>query len=63
MQEFTITELDGQQVELLPSKETLFFNVNWANVWASNSSLALNAGTLWSQANSAALQSVYVSQH
>lgn len=63
MQEFTITELDGQQVELLPSKETLFFNVNWANVWASNSSLALNAGTLWSQANSAALQSVSVSQH
>lgn len=63
MQEFTITELDGQQVELLPSKETLFFNVNWANVWASNSSLALNAGTILSQANSAALQSVYVSQH
>ncbi|WP_125610269.1 hypothetical protein [Specibacter cremeus] len=64
MEMMTITELEGESVELLPTKETLFFNFghNWAAVWASNSSLAVNAGTILSSANSAALQSVNVVQ-
>jgi hypothetical protein len=58
----TIAELDAQSVELLPSKETLYFDTNWAAVFASNSSLAVNAATLLSSANSAALQNIYVYQ-
>ena len=58
----TFAELDTEMVSLLPSKETLFFNNNWTSIYASNSSLALNAGTLLSQANSAAVQTVFVSQ-
>lgn len=60
--ELTLSELDVQHVELLPTKETLAFNNNWANVIASNSSLALNAATLWSQANSQAVQQIAVNQ-
>jgi hypothetical protein len=63
MQNITFAELDTQAVELLPSKETLFFDTNWVGIYASNSSLAVNAATLLSQANSAAVQTVYVSQH
>jgi hypothetical protein len=62
MRKLTITELEAESAELLPARETLFFNHNWANVYATNSSLALNAGTILSQANSAAVQSVSVSQ-
>ena len=61
--ELTLSELDGQQVELLPARETLFFNFNWANVYATNSSMALNAGTYFSHASSAALQSIVIRQH
>lgn len=62
--ELTFSELDVESVELLPARETLFFNTyNWAGIYASNSSLAVNAATLLSQANSAALQSISVSQH
>jgi hypothetical protein len=60
--ELTITELETESVQLLPSRETLYFNANWANVLASNSSMALNAGSFNSIANSAAWQSVNVSQ-
>jgi hypothetical protein len=63
MQEITFSELDTEMVTMLPSKETLFFNVNWANIYASNSSMALNAASAWSSAKSAAYQSIYVSQH
>ena len=63
MMEITMSELESQSVELLPEKETLFFNQNWAAVYASNSSLAVNAATILSQANSAAVQVVTVSQH
>lgn len=58
----TFAELDTEMVSLLPSKETLFFNNNWMHIYASNSSLALNAGTLLSQANSAAVQTISASQ-
>ena len=62
MIEITMSELESQSVELLPEKETLFLNNNWASVFASNSSLAVNAATILSQANSAANQVILVSQ-
>ena len=65
MQKLTLTELDGQSVELLPSKETLLFDfpTNWASVYASNSSLAVSALTLGSYTSSGAWQAVLVSQY
>lgn len=60
--ELTITELETERTELLPLRETLFFNNNWAGVVATNSSMALNAGSIWATANSAAYQSVAVTQ-
>jgi hypothetical protein len=63
MTEITITELEGESMELLPDRETLFFNWNYANVVASNSSLALNAASFFASANSTALQYISVSQH
>jgi hypothetical protein len=61
--ELTLQELESQQVELLPSRETLFLDsTNWASVVASNTSLALNAGSLLSSANSAAVQTILVAQ-
>ncbi|HYJ50101.1 MAG TPA: hypothetical protein VEX12_09305 [Microbacterium sp.] len=62
MQHITLAELDAQSVELLPSKETLFFDLNWANVYATNSSVAANVLTFGSLANSEAYQAVIVSQ-
>ncbi|MDN5795039.1 MAG: hypothetical protein L0H79_04730 [Intrasporangium sp.] len=62
MQEMTFAELDTEMVTMLPSKETLFFDANWAAIYASNSSLALNAATVLSAANSAAVQSIVVAQ-
>lgn len=58
----TFAELDSESVALLPSKETLAFGTNWASVYASNSSLALNAATFNSLAQSFAGQTVTVSQ-
>lgn len=60
--ELTFRELDDERIDLLPARETLFFNANWANVWASNSSMALNAASYFSNAHSTALQSVAVYQ-
>ncbi len=61
--ELSLAELDDQSVELLPDRETLYFNsYNWANVMATNSSLAMNASTLLSAANSAAGQTIIVNQ-
>lgn len=61
--ELTIAELDTEQTELLPTRETLTFgNTNWANIVATNSSMALNAGSLYAVANSAAYQSIAVNQ-
>lgn len=62
MDKLSLAELDTESVALLPSKETLFFNNNWAGIYASNSSLALNAATVLSAANSAAVQTIVVSQ-
>jgi hypothetical protein len=61
--ELTITELEAETVELLPARETLTFgNANWANVVASNSSMAFNAASYFSNAQSAAYQSISVNQ-
>jgi hypothetical protein len=43
--EITITELDTETVELLPSRETLHVRINLAKVFAAN---AANAANFWS---------------
>ncbi|KQV77419.1 hypothetical protein ASC64_00780 [Nocardioides sp. Root122] len=61
----SIAELESEHTELLPVRETLTFgfgNQNWAAIYASNSSLALNAASLASMASSAAVQTVVVTQ-
>lgn len=55
-------ELDAEVMELLPARETLFFDINIAPVIAVNLSFAINAGTVNSVANSAALQEILVLQ-
>lgn len=60
--ELALWELDDEQIELLPARETLSFHNNWANIWASNTSVALNAASFHSHAYSAAYQSIYVHQ-
>lgn len=60
--DFTMQELDTESVELLPTRETLSWRSNWANVYASNSSMAINAASYFSNAHSAAYQSVNVNQ-
>jgi hypothetical protein len=62
--ELTIAELDSERVELLPARETLscYGNSNWASIYASNSSVALNAASVYSSASSAANQTIVVSQ-
>ncbi|MBT1002315.1 hypothetical protein KIH31_06840 [Paenarthrobacter sp. DKR-5] len=63
MEKLTIAELADENVELLPSRETLAVgHANWAQIVASNSSSAVNALTLLSQANSAAVQTIALSQ-
>lgn len=63
MRELDFRELDDERVDLLPARETLYFDMNWANVYASNSSLALNAASYHSFAHSAANQYISVSEH
>jgi hypothetical protein len=61
--ELTIDELDTEFIELLPARETLSHgNFNWASVYASNSSLALNAASFYSSAASTATQTIVVNQ-
>lgn len=62
MTTITMSELETQSVELLPEKETLWFSNNWANVYANNSALALNAATFASSANANAVQFIGISQ-
>lgn len=61
MQEFTMTELDGVEVELLPAREALGV-LNFAAIWASNSSVAANVLSVGSLAASSANQVIIVSQ-
>lgn len=62
MRSYTITELTTE-IELLPDRETLWFDTNFAALYAANSSLAVNAANLgYSSANSAAGQWISVYQ-
>ena len=58
----SITELTAESAELLPTRETLFFDTNIAGVYASNTALAVNAGSLLANAQAAAFQAVTVIQ-
>ncbi len=61
--ELTLSELAVQQAELLPERETLFFDYNWANVYATNTALAVNAYAFYSNAYADAYQKIVISQH
>jgi hypothetical protein len=61
MDKLTLQELGGQSAELLPHREALGL-WNFANVYATNSSLALNAATVNSLAISGASQTIIVGQ-
>ena len=61
MDKLTLQELGGQSAELLPHREALDL-WNFANVYATNSSLALNAATVNSLAISGASQTILVGQ-
>jgi hypothetical protein len=61
MTALSFEELRGEQVELLPARETLAL-FNWANVSATNLAISQNAATLLSLANATAAQSVTVMQ-
>ncbi|WP_415857146.1 hypothetical protein [Sinomonas sp. G460-2] len=62
MQKLTKADLAAESVELLPGRETLLLDRNIAEILASNASFAVNAATVLSAANSAALQGVSVTQ-
>lgn len=63
MRELSFAELDTERTELLPTRETLTFgNYNWANIAATNSSMAVNAATFHSLAHSEAWQAINVYQ-
>jgi hypothetical protein len=55
-------ELDAEVLELLPMRETLFFNINVSPIVAVNLSMAINAASIGSIANSEALQNLLVVQ-
>lgn len=61
--ELSMWELEDERIDLLPGRETLHFDsFNWANVWASNSSMAFNAASYYSNAGSTATQTISVVQ-
>ncbi|MDQ4504187.1 hypothetical protein [Sinomonas sp. ASV322] len=63
MQKLTMADLAAEDVELLPGRETLVWDLNAALVAATNASYAVNAATVLSSANSVALQGITVNQH
>jgi hypothetical protein len=58
----TSVELDLEEVQILPEREALG-TYNWANVWASNTAVALNAASFRSTATAVALQGINVNQY
>jgi hypothetical protein len=58
----TSVELDLEEVQILPEREALG-TYNWANVWASNTAVALNAASFRSAATAVALQTINVHQY
>ena len=59
----SVDELNAQSLELLPARETLFFDINIAPVVAVNIALAVNAATIGSTAIANAGQHIFVFQH
>jgi len=59
--DFTLSELEAVEVELLPAREALGA-FNFAGVLASNSSLAANVLTAYSAAASSANQLIVINQ-
>ncbi|WP_127131031.1 hypothetical protein [Georgenia sp. SYP-B2076] len=49
-------ELDHQEAEMLPARETLFFDITVAPVVGVNLAFAINAATIGSSANAYAAQ-------
>jgi hypothetical protein len=64
MHALSFQELSLESGELLPSRETLdYFDINVANVWASNAAAAANVGSVFAVANAEAYQAVIVTQY
>ncbi|GAC1455155.1 MAG: hypothetical protein PVSMB10_13210 [Pseudarthrobacter sp.] len=61
--ELSPVELDAELMELLPVRETLFFDINVAPIVAVNLSMAINAASIGSMANSEAWQTLLATQH
>ena len=61
---FTIADLEAEEAELLPARQALggHFGFNVANIWASNTALAVNAGSFHSLAAASANQFISVHQ-
>jgi hypothetical protein len=60
-EKLTSVELGLEEVQILPEREALG-TFNWANVWASNTAVALNAASFHSSATAVALQGINVHQ-
>jgi len=55
--------LDAETLELLPCRETMFFDINVAPVIGVNVAIAVNAATIGSVANAGAWQNLVVVQY
>ena len=60
-EKLTAVELDLEEIQVLPEREALG-GFNYANIYASNTAVALNASSYWSVAKAAAFQSIVVKQ-
>jgi hypothetical protein len=61
-EKLTAVELELEEIQVLPAREALG-SVNWANIYAANTAVALNAASYWSVAKAAAVQTIVVKQH
>ncbi|MFI6827516.1 hypothetical protein ACIBG5_10485 [Kribbella sp. NPDC050241] len=60
-EKLTAVELDLEEIQVLPEREALG-GFNYANIYASNTAVALNAASYWSVAKAAAIQTIVVNQ-
>ena len=60
-EKLSAVELDLEEIQVLPEREALAF-ANWANVYASNTALALNAASYFSAAHANAFQAIVIHQ-
>lgn len=59
--ELTVAELEAESAAALPARHLLSL-FNWAGVGATNTALALNVGSIMSNATAVAGQSIVVTQ-